>query len=89
MVYIRGFNFEISVTLNWEGRGSKWTTFHSPLPWTVEIHGGNACLNTLGGDYDNTWIKYSSESVNIPTDSGCQPTNVLSKGWRCTIPQRP
>ncbi|KAJ4319272.1 hypothetical protein N0V84_006463 [Fusarium piperis] len=63
-----------------------WTSFTSPLPFTVDIHGGNACHATISGHFDNTWIKYSAQYLDVPSDTRCGDVGTLNKSRRCIIP---
>ncbi|KAL2681123.1 hypothetical protein Neosp_008727 [[Neocosmospora] mangrovei] len=73
-----------------EGRldcgNDNWTTFTSPLPFTVDIHGGNACHTTISGHWDNTWIKYAAQYLDVPSDTRCGDVGTLNKSRRCIIP---
>lgn len=73
-----------------EGRldcgNDNWTTFTSPLPYTVDIHGGNACHTTISGHWDNTWIKYATQYLDVPSDTRCGDVGTLNKSRRCIIP---
>ncbi|EEU41293.1 uncharacterized protein NECHADRAFT_106298 [Fusarium vanettenii 77-13-4] len=73
-----------------EGRldcgNDNWTTFTSPLPYTVDIHGGNACHTTISGHWDNTWIKYAAQYLDVPSDTRCGDVGTLNKSRRCIIP---
>ena len=74
-----------------------WTSFTSSLPYTVDIHGGNACTHAfdsdncilLSGAWDDVWINYANQHLNIPTDARCGPIWVNGESRRCIIAIRP
>ncbi|KAM5345159.1 hypothetical protein ACJ41O_011021 [Fusarium nematophilum] len=68
------------------GSDDNWTSFTSQLAFTVDIHGGNACHTTLGGHFDNTWIKYASQYLDVPSDTRCGNVGTLDKSRRCIVP---
>ncbi|KAM0435844.1 hypothetical protein ACHAPT_002735 [Fusarium lateritium] len=84
-ITIRGENWKTEGGLDC-GSDDNWTTFTSPLPFTVDIHGGNACHTTISGHFDNTWIKYSSQYLDVPSDTRCGDVGTLNKSRRCIIP---
>ncbi|KAK8120873.1 hypothetical protein PG999_004993 [Apiospora kogelbergensis] len=84
-VKIRGQTFVVSDELNCDG--DQWKSYDSALPYTVDIHGGNACLTTLSSDaWDNTWINYAGMHVDVPSDIRCGDVWTLSNSRRCIIP---
>ncbi|KAK3949568.1 hypothetical protein QBC32DRAFT_219448 [Pseudoneurospora amorphoporcata] len=73
---------EIKSALNCAG--DQWKSFASVLPWTIDIHGGNACNeNAYNGPYDNTWVNYAGEHVNVPDDGRCRWDKGV--GFRCVL----
>ncbi|KAK3390115.1 hypothetical protein B0H63DRAFT_507527 [Podospora didyma] len=66
--------------------------FNSPLPYVISIHPGNACRTgvfPIGEYYDNAWINYANQHLDLPSDSRCGPVHQQKKGRRCIIAQRP
>ncbi|KAK3495402.1 uncharacterized protein B0T23DRAFT_404121 [Neurospora hispaniola] len=64
--------------------GDQWKSFYSVLPWTIDMHGGNACNeNAYNGPYDNTWINYAGQHLNVPDDGRCRWMNRV--GFRCVV----
>lgn len=54
-----------------KGWDDHWTSFEHPdLPQTVRIHGGNACIKDPD-NWDNTWIEWADQHVDVPTDKRC------------------
>ncbi|KAJ3540590.1 hypothetical protein NM208_g4990 [Fusarium decemcellulare] len=84
-VTIRGETWKTEGNLNCGNGGDIWTTFTSPLPWTVDVHSGNACKTTISGHWDNTWVKYSAEFLNLPSDTRCGDVGKLNKSRRCLV----
>lgn len=73
---------EIKSALNCNG--NQWKSISSVLPWTIDFHGGNACNeNAYNGPYDNTWINYAGEHVDVPTDKRCKWMDFV--GFRCVL----
>ncbi|KAK1782671.1 hypothetical protein QBC45DRAFT_471196 [Copromyces sp. CBS 386.78] len=73
---------EIKSALNCAG--DQWKSFASVLPWTIDTHGGNACNeNAYNGPYDNTWVNYAGEHVNVPEDGRCRWDGGV--GFRCVL----
>ncbi|KAK3949569.1 hypothetical protein QBC32DRAFT_316716 [Pseudoneurospora amorphoporcata] len=57
-----------------KGWDDHWTDFeHADLPSKVSIHGGHACT-TEGRDnnWDNVWIEWSSQHLDVPSDKRCR-----------------
>ncbi|KAK4187545.1 hypothetical protein QBC35DRAFT_551891 [Podospora australis] len=75
--------------------GETWETVNGTselgLPYVVSIHGGNACYSTQfpGEAFDNTWIKYADQWLNVPTDERCKAIYWNGKGRRCFIDINP
>ena len=64
--------------------GDQWKSFSSVLPWTIDLHGGNACNeNAYDGPYDNTWVNYAGQHLNVPDDERCTWMNKV--GFRCVV----
>ncbi|KAK4445747.1 hypothetical protein QBC34DRAFT_428722 [Podospora aff. communis PSN243] len=87
---IKGFNFAVKRSIHC-GRANQWQSFTSPLPWVLQIHPGNTChYNPQGmwSDFDNTWIRYSNQFLNTPTDSRCGRVGSGNRDMRCIIKQR-
>ncbi|KAK3334513.1 hypothetical protein B0H65DRAFT_565764 [Neurospora tetraspora] len=73
---------EIKSALNCNG--DQWKSVPSVLPWTIDLHGGNACNeNAYNGPYDNTWINYSGQHLNVPADGRCRWMKRV--GFRCVV----
>lgn len=83
-VTIRGPGWEKKGKVKCRDDDPEWTSFTSPLPWTVEIHGGNAC-KYLPARYDNAWIRYAGEHVDLPSDPRCGKGGSLGWERRCVI----
>ncbi|TLS29611.1 hypothetical protein PpBr36_00877 [Pyricularia pennisetigena] len=66
-----------------------WTTFTNPLlPWSLDIHSGHACSFIIAmGAWDNMWINYSNQHVNVPDDPRCWWIDYYR--WRCVLLERP
>ncbi|KAF4980011.1 hypothetical protein FZEAL_3873 [Fusarium zealandicum] len=83
-ITIRGSEWKTDGGLNCGG--DQWTSFTSPLPFTVDIHGGNACKTTISSHFDGTWIKYSAQWLDVPSDTRCGDVGTLNKSRRCIVP---
>jgi hypothetical protein len=77
---------EGQATLNWNIGCDTWTSLDSWLPWTLDVHPGAGICSTYG--WDNTWVKYSNQFLNIPTDTRC---GIYSDGGfaRCIVAINP
>ncbi|KAK4196033.1 hypothetical protein QBC40DRAFT_310194 [Triangularia verruculosa] len=86
-------NFSTDFILNCSNHGDAWTAVtNTPgLPYIISIHGGNGCISTdfRWEDWDNLWIKYANQWVNVPTDERCSNVFWNGKGRRCVIEIRP
>ncbi|EXL64900.1 hypothetical protein FOPG_18856 [Fusarium oxysporum f. sp. conglutinans race 2 54008] len=86
-VTIKGNGWRVHGKVDCSGGGDKWKSFTSPLPLTVDIHAGNACINDdYSGNYDNTWIKYAKEYLDAPSDTRCGAVGDYNAFRRCIIP---
>ncbi|KAF4453012.1 hypothetical protein F53441_4243 [Fusarium austroafricanum] len=81
---IKGEGWEKKANLNCD---KEWTSITSPLPWTIDIHTGNACGSywAVGYAFDNVWIKYSGEFLNVPSETRCGDVGQGNWSRRCII----
>ncbi|KAK4661250.1 uncharacterized protein QC763_703990 [Podospora pseudopauciseta] len=90
---LRLSNFSVHFDLNCTHMGDVWTTApNAPgLPYVISIHGGNGCISTdfWWTDWDNLWIKYANQWVDVASDSRCTSVYWNRKGRRCVIETRP
>lgn len=83
-VVIKGNGWEKVTELDCD---HSWTSFYSPLKWTVDIRGGEAC-KPWPNNYDNTWIRYAGEHLDVPSDTRCGSVGRFNWSRRCIIPTK-
>ena len=90
-VAVYGDGFRVERRLNCDDADG-WDSYtDGGLPYSVEVHPGNACKDpSIGGDdYDNVWIEYSNQFIDLPNDTRCSKVYNMNKGRRCIVPLEP
>ncbi|KAK0737249.1 hypothetical protein B0T21DRAFT_347636 [Apiosordaria backusii] len=85
--------FQTNFMLNCSNHGDAWKAVENTpgLPYIISIHGGNACITTdfWWEAFDNAWIKYANQWVDVPSDERCKSVYWNGKGKRCVIAIKP
>ncbi|KAK4178163.1 hypothetical protein QBC36DRAFT_369415 [Triangularia setosa] len=86
-------DFQKQLNLNCSNYGDAWTAVRDTpgLPYTISIHGGNGCISTdfWWEAWDNLWIKYANQWVDVASDGRCTSVFWNGKGRRCVIAIKP